>query len=64
MSEQSINQIYIEIISNIIRKQNYYLLLNICDKEKLPYGEIMYRYIPSKIAVKNLLSQFKDSDSD
>tara|TARA_Y100000389_G_scaffold19651_1_gene17002 strand:+ start:537 stop:731 length:195 start_codon:yes stop_codon:yes gene_type:complete len=52
----SINQIYIEIICNIIRKQNIKLLEKISEEEMLPTRELINKYVITKTQVKNLLT--------
>ena len=52
----NINQIYIEIICNIIRKQNIALLEKIGEEEELPIRELIKKYVISKYDVKNILS--------
>jgi len=51
-----INQIYIEIICNLIRKQNIQLLEKIGEEEILPIRELLNKYIISKADVKEILS--------
>jgi len=51
-----INQIYIEIICNIIRKQNIALLEKIGEIEELPIRELIKKYVISKNDVKKILS--------
>jgi hypothetical protein len=57
--EQSlkINQIYIEILCNIIRKQNLNLLEKIGEVEKLSILDLNKKYIISKNQVNNILIQ-------
>jgi len=50
-----INQIYIEILCNIIRKQNLQLLEKIGEVEKLPILELNKNYIITKNQVKNII---------
>ena len=50
-----INQIYIEILCNIIRKQNLKLLEKIGEVEKLPILELNRKYIITKNQVKNII---------
>jgi carbamoylphosphate synthase large subunit len=52
----NINQIYIEIICNIIRKQNIALLEKIGEEEELPIRELIKKYVISKYDVKKILS--------
>lgn len=52
-----INQIYIEIICNIIRKQNIQLIENIGEKEFLPIRELLNKYVITKNDVKNILNK-------
>ena len=52
----SINQIYIEMICNIIRKQNIKLLEKIGEEEMLPIRELINKYVITKTQVKNLLT--------
>jgi len=51
-----INQIYLEIICNLIRKQNIELLEKIGEEEILPIRELLNKYIISKSDVKEILS--------
>ena len=51
-----INQIYFEILCNIIRKQNIALLEKIGEEEELPIRELIKKYVISKYDVKNILS--------
>ena len=51
-----INQIYIEMICNIIRKQNINLLEKIAEEEILPTRELLEKYIITKTQVKNILT--------
>ena len=51
----NINQIYIEILCNIIRKQNLQLLEKIGEVEKLPILELNRKYIITKNQVKNII---------
>jgi|TARA_B110000259_G_C14008329_1_gene398710 hypothetical protein len=51
-----INQIYIEMICNIIRKQNIKLLENIGEEEMLPIRDLLNKYVITKTQVKNLLT--------
>lgn len=52
----SINQIYIEMLCNIIRKQNIKLLEKIGEEEMLPIRELINKYVINKTQVKNLLT--------
>ena len=52
----NINQIYIEILCNIIRKQNIKLLEKIGEEEMLPIRELINKYVITKTQVKNLLT--------
>ena len=52
-----INQLYIEIICNIIRKQNIDLLEKIGEEEMLPIREIINKYVITKTQVKNILTK-------
>ena len=52
----NINQIYIEILCNIIRKQNIKLLKKIAEEEMLPTRELINKYVITKTQVKNLLT--------
>lgn len=52
-----INQLYIEIICNIIRKQNIDLLEKIGEEEMLPIREIINKYVITKTQVKNMLTK-------
>ena len=52
-----INQLYIEIICNIIRKQNIDLLEKIGEEELLPIREIINKYVITKTQVKNILTK-------
>jgi hypothetical protein len=52
----SINQIYIEMLCNIIRKQNIKLLEKIGEEEMLPIRELINKYVITKTQVKNLLT--------
>ena len=52
----NINQIYIEILCNIIRKQNIKLLEKIAEAEMLPTRELINKYVITKTQVKNLLT--------
>ena len=52
----SINQICIEMICNIIRKQNIKLLEKIGEEEMLPIRELINKYVITKTQVKNLLT--------
>ena len=51
-----INQIYIEILCNIIRKQNIKLIEKIAEEEILPTRDLLNRYVITKTQVKNLLT--------
>jgi|TARA_B110000211_G_scaffold122746_2_gene141623 hypothetical protein len=55
----NINQIYIEIISNLIRKQNIELLEKIGEEELLPIRELINRYVISKSDVRELLNDIE-----
>ena len=59
-SSIKINQIYIEIICNIIRKQNIELLEKIGEEEMLPIRELMNKYIITKTQVKNILNNLEN----
>ena len=50
-----INQLYIEILCNIIRKQNLQLLEKIGEVEKLPILELNRKYIITKNQLKNII---------
>tara|TARA_B110000914_G_C15110300_1_gene285827 strand:+ start:90 stop:320 length:231 start_codon:yes stop_codon:yes gene_type:complete len=54
-----INQIYIEMICNIIRKQNIELLEKIGEEEILPIRELINKYIITKTQVKNILNNLE-----
>tara|TARA_Y100000591_G_C21439063_1_gene500622 strand:+ start:295 stop:498 length:204 start_codon:yes stop_codon:yes gene_type:complete len=54
-----INQIYIEMICNIIRKQNINLLEKIAEEEILPTRELLGKYIITKTQVKNILTSLE-----
>tara|TARA_B110000259_G_C13991425_1_gene392657 strand:- start:1030 stop:1224 length:195 start_codon:yes stop_codon:yes gene_type:complete len=56
-----INQIYIEIICNLIRKQNIKLLEKIGEKELLPIRELLTRYVISKSDVREILSNLENT---
>jgi len=51
-----INQIYIEILCNIIRKQNIKLIEKIAEEEILPTRDLLNKYVITKTQVKNLLT--------
>ena len=53
-----INQLYIEILCNIIRKQNLQLLEKIGEVEKLPILELNRKYIITKNQVKNKILKY------
>jgi len=56
-----INQIYLEIICNLIRKQNIELLEKIGEEEILPIRELLNKYIISKSDVKEILSNLENT---
>lgn len=51
-----INQIYFEILCNIIRRQNITLLEKISEKECIPIDKLLNKYIMSKSKIRNLLN--------
>ena len=53
-----INQIYIEILCNIIRKQNIYLIEKICKYYDLPERVLIKQYVIKKLDVRNILTLF------
>lgn len=53
-----INQIYIEILCNIIRKQNIYLIEKICKHYNLPERVLIKQYVIRKLDVRNILTLF------
>ena len=53
-----INQIYIEILCNIIRKQNIYLIEKICKHYDSPERVLIKQYVIKKLDVKNILTLF------
>ena len=53
-----INQIYREILCNIIRKQNIYLLEKICKKYNLSDKILIKKFIIRKIDVRNILTSY------
>ena len=53
-NETKINQIYFEILCNIIRKQNITLLEKISEKECIPIDKLLSKYIMSKAKIRNL----------
>ena len=57
-----INQIYIEMICNIIRKQNIALLEKIGEEEILPIRNLINRYVITKTEVKNILNNLDYKD--
>jgi hypothetical protein len=57
MENIKINQIYFEIICNIVRKQNITLLEKISEKECIPIDKLLNKYIMSKSKIRNLLNQ-------
>ena len=52
-----INQIYFEILCNIIRKQNITLLEKISEKECIPIDKLLSKYIMSKSKIRNILNK-------
>ena len=54
-----INQIYIEMICNIIRKQNITLLEKIGEEEILPIRNLINRYVITKTQVTNILNNLE-----
>jgi len=56
-----INQIYLEIICNLIRKQNIELLEKIGEEEILPIRELLNKYIISKSDVREILSNLENT---
>jgi hypothetical protein len=52
-----INQIYFEILCNIIRKQNITLLEKISEKESIPIDKLFNKYIMSKAKIRNILNE-------
>ena len=56
-----INQIYIEILCNIIRKQNIKLIEKIAEEEVLPTRDLLNKYVITKTQVKNLLTMNNQS---
>ena len=55
-NETKINQIYFEILCNIIRKQNIILLEKISEKECIPIDKLLNKYIISKSKIKNIIN--------
>jgi hypothetical protein len=55
-NETKINQIYFEILCNIIRKQNIILLEKISEKECIPIDKLLNKYIMSKSKIRNILN--------
>ena len=55
-----ISQIYIEIICNIIRKQNIELLERIGEEEILPIRELINKYVINKHDVTNILNNLEN----
>ena len=56
-NENKINQIYFEILCNIIRKQNITLLEKISEKECIPIHKLLSKYIMSKSKIRNILNK-------
>tara|TARA_Y100001970_G_scaffold293482_1_gene440567 strand:- start:26723 stop:26917 length:195 start_codon:yes stop_codon:yes gene_type:complete len=56
-NETKINQIYFEILCNIIRKQNITLLEKISEKECIPIDKLLSKYIMSKAKIRNILNE-------
>lgn len=56
-----VNQIYIEILCNIIRKQNIKLIEKIAEEEILPTRDLINKYVITKTQVKNLLTMNNQS---
>lgn len=56
-NETKINQIYFEILCNIIRKQNITLLEKISEKECIPIDKLLSKYIMSKSKIRNILNK-------
>jgi len=54
--ETKINQIYFEILCNIIRKQNIILLERISETECIPVDRLLNKYIMSKAKIRNILN--------
>jgi len=57
----NINQIYLEIICNLIRKQNIELLEKIGEEEILPIRELLNKYIISKSDVSKILNNLENT---
>ena len=53
-----INQIYIEILCNLIRRQNISLLEKIGEIEFIPIDKLLSKYIISKSRMRNILSKY------
>tara|TARA_B100000780_G_scaffold268109_1_gene225772 strand:+ start:208 stop:444 length:237 start_codon:yes stop_codon:yes gene_type:complete len=56
-NEKKINQIYIEILCNLIRRQNISLLEKIGEIECIPIQNLLSKYIISKSRMKNILAE-------
>jgi|TARA_B110000259_G_scaffold114501_1_gene130489 hypothetical protein len=56
-NEIKINQIYIEILCNLIRRQNISLLEKIGELECIPIQNLLSKYIISKSRMKNILAE-------
>ena len=56
-NKTKINQIYFEILCNIIRKQNITLLEKISEKELIPIDKLLNKYIMSKAKIRNILNE-------
>ena len=56
-NQTKINQIYFEILCNIIRKQNITLLEKISEKESIPIDKLFNKYIMSKAKIRNILNE-------
>ena len=57
-NELKINQIYIEILCNLIRRQNISLLEKIGEIECIPIEKLLSKYIISKSRMRNILSKY------
>jgi hypothetical protein len=58
-----INQIYLEVLTNTVRKQNIQLLNKIAKIEQIPIDQLLDKYIITKSAVKNIITICNQNNS-
>jgi hypothetical protein len=59
-----INQIYLEVLTNTVRKQNIQLLNKIAKIEQIPIDQLLDKYIITKSAVKNIITICNQNNSE